>query len=460
MKVLIAGIHLESNTFSSHRTEYRDFTVYEDLSHLSAGVVTFASSIGIELIPGIFARAVPGGMLRHDVYNAFQGRIFEGVREKSFDAVLLRLHGATVLEDFSSGEERLIRALRHYIGPMRPIAATFDLHGNMRQEAFDCLQYATALRTAPHTDFEQTVIRALSALNHIVQKSLPTSIVCKRLPLILPGEAFMTTREPAQSLYEQLASDSIATTGVCSSIFCGFAWADVPHAGVTVVSCGTPDVIDLDSHNTALAESIWKVRRDCVPADSLYSLPAAFEIISESHEPVFLSDTGDNITAGANGNDTKVLEYALQHEYREGLFAQFWDKDLVQLAGSLGSGASIPLQRLQIHNYMATVISIHSAFSLQHAVLECEGNTLIISEERFPFVSNEHFNALNIEVSAYQYAVFKLGYLYPDLAATGFRSLLLNTKGAAALDLSLLKYKNLQRPVYPLDENAKLLQTK
>src|SRR5512133_1236171 len=75
-RVAIAGIHIESSTFSPHRSGRADFTVVrgDDLLARYDGLPR-----DVEWIPLVHARALPGGAVERDFYDSIKSEILEGL---------------------------------------------------------------------------------------------------------------------------------------------------------------------------------------------------------------------------------------------------------------------------------------------------------------------------------------------------------------------------------------------
>ena len=99
----VAGICHESNTFSTLRTELRDFRVWrgDELLDLAVGDRT----PDIEWVPTLVASAAPHGVVSRDAYLTLRSELIESLeRGMPYDGVLLNLHGAMEVEDIGDGE--------------------------------------------------------------------------------------------------------------------------------------------------------------------------------------------------------------------------------------------------------------------------------------------------------------------------------------------------------------------
>jgi microcystin degradation protein MlrC len=76
---------------------------------------------------------------------------------------------------------------------------------------------------------------------------------------------------------------------------------------------------------------------------------------------------------------------------------------------------------------------------------------VVLQSSRSPFTELKHFAELDIDPAAYRMVVVKLGYLFPELRDYAPEHIMAMTPGFGDQRLERLPYRNLPRPVYPLD---------
>jgi len=150
-RIAIGGIHIESSTFSPHRSGEADFTVvrgdellarYDDLpSHA-------------QWLPLVHARALPGGAVERDFYESVKNELLRGLRGAlPLDGVFLDIHGAMSVVGMTDAEGDLATAVRDVVGRGALISAAMDPHGNMSRRLVSSLDLATSHRMSPHSPF-------------------------------------------------------------------------------------------------------------------------------------------------------------------------------------------------------------------------------------------------------------------------------------------------------------------
>ncbi len=148
MKIVVALIQHETNTFSSLPTPYEAFAGTTGLSCPPSGdqaaaaygktdmafgaFLELGETEGAEIVIPTAACAEPSGPVSNEAFERIADRVCEGVAD-GCDAVMLDLHGAMVTESLDDGEGELLRRIRQ-IKPRIPIAVALDFHANLTGE--------------------------------------------------------------------------------------------------------------------------------------------------------------------------------------------------------------------------------------------------------------------------------------------------------------------------------------
>ena len=136
LRIALGGISHESNTFNPIHTGLEDFEIIRGENLLKLKVSKFLLDAGVDVIPTIYARALPSGMIKYDAYTRMRDELIEKLREAGkIDGVCLILHGAMEVEKIGDGESDLVEAVREAVGEDPIISASLDLHGNISPKA-------------------------------------------------------------------------------------------------------------------------------------------------------------------------------------------------------------------------------------------------------------------------------------------------------------------------------------
>ncbi len=467
MRIGIGGLSCECSTFSPRATGQEDFTVLTG-DPLLEQYGFQADYPEAEFIPLLWARALPGGRIERPFFDDFLQRLVGEMEEKGpFDGLLLPMHGASSVFGLEDAEAHFFSVIREVVGPGCRISASYDLHGNLSSSVMRSLDLLTAYRTAPHEDCYETVERACRILVRCVhQKKAPVKAHI-RVPILLPGEQTGTGWEPASGLYGMIPSVIEEYGLLDASILVGYVWADEPRASASVVALG-PDHDRTWAAAKTLAQRFWDLRHGFRFGVHAGPLDLCFErAVAEPGQPVLISDSGDNPTAGGAGDIPFVLEKMLNPGLENALCAGIADPVAVTACEQAGIGEDVELQlggKLDPVNgsplrVMGRVVSLHdtvletSSSRNRVAVVQSGGVRVIITELRTPFHHREQFQELGLVPEDFKIVVVKMGYLVPELQQMAVASLLALTPGAVNQDITSLPFRNLNRPLYPFDPN-------
>ena len=466
-RILTAGIRHESNTFIPYLTKATDFTVKRG-SDAMQGMpwARFLEDAGIEVIPTLHARGGASGVVSKEAYEGFRDEILQALRAVgSVDGIFLDMHGAMHVEGYPDAQVDFIQQIRKIVGEDVVIAASFDLHGNISQEFIDGLNIVSAYRTAPHIDGEETRTRTVRLLVEALKKDLIPQTAHINLPILIPGEKGITSVEPLKSFYARLNEISRIPGLMDASIFVGMPWTDVTRAGmsVQVVAQDEQYLPEALTQAELLANMIWEKRTDLKFDVPTASLDEAIETALEAPETtVFITDSGDNVTAGAAGDGTLVLERLLAYKVPDAVLAGIVDPDAVEHCVAAGVGAEVDLSvGGKIDNVFSNPVAVSGKVirltkeqpdSKQlDAVVQVDGVTLVLLSRHRAFTDPAHFRAVKIDPLAHKIVVVKEGYLFQALRDIAPRAIMALTPGFAYQLVENIDYKHIRRPIFPLD---------
>ena len=474
VRILTGGISHESNTFNPILTTEDFFTIRRSEEAVKEEEwAKFLKESGVEIIPTLHANANPFGVVERHTYETFKQEILDGVRKATevskLDGIYLDMHGALHVEGFEDAQVDLIHSLREIVGEKVLIAGSFDLHGNISSEFVDDLDLMTAYRTAPHVDGAETRLRAVKLLLNAIQNGQQPVISHIKVPILIPGEKGITSVEPLKSLYAQLPVIAEKDGLLDASIFVGMPWTDVSRAGMSLqVVAQDPDHLELAHKEAALlATMLWDQRKLLqfdVPTDNI---AGAVRTATESSETtVFISDSGDNTTAGAAGDNTLVLEYLLSQGIRDAVVAGIVDPEAVEACERAGVGSTVNLtiggkldtqfgKPFDINGIVRFITAVPNPNTPNRkpAVVQLDGILLILLNEVRSFTSPRDFEEVNIDPLAHKIVVVKLGYLFQELRDIAPKAIMALTPGFANQVIENLPYQHVESPIYPLDKD-------
>lgn len=477
-RIGIAGISIESSTFSPHISGDEAFTLRTGdalLGHypfLAAGTQLREAA---EWVPILHGRSLPGGAVAASTYAAMKQTILEGAAAKGpFDGFFFDIHGAMSVVGMQDAEGDLATALRDVLGPDTLVSASMDLHGNVPRTLLDAVDQITCYRMAPHEDWLNTKQRAVFNLLARLRSADGGDPVARRpwlawvqVPVLLPGEKTSTRLEPARSIYGALPEIEAMPGVEDASLWVGYAWADEPRCQAAVVVSGDdPAVIATEAERVARA--YWDARADFVFVGPTASLEEALDraMAPEAQRPYLISDSGDNPTAGGAGDVSFTLGAVLEREDVRSapfdvLVASIFDAAAVQTAVDAGVGATVTVEvggRVDAGPRGPVPVS-GEVFSITEGdpdagtqvVLRVGSVFAIITERRKPFHYLDDFRMLGLDPEAEGIVIVKIGYLEPELFALAADWTLALTPGGVDQDLLRLGHKHLAPGVYPFE---------
>ncbi|MHB0878184.1 MAG: M81 family metallopeptidase [Anaerolineae bacterium] len=462
MRIAVAGIAHETNTFSPIWTEYEDFVCARGADALRPEPGDAPLPGDVQLLPVFVAHAHPGGLVRRSAYEALKDELLRGLAAAlPLDGIYLVLHGAMEVEGIGDGEGDLITAVRALVGERPLISVSLDLHGNISPTLVAQANMLTALRTAPHRDGAQTRRRALDMLVRSLHQGLRPVSALVKLPLLLAGEAAMTTAEPAASLYDLLPEAGGRPGIMDASLLVGCAWTDSAYTSASVIVVAEADADLARRQAEALATQFWARRHDFHFGMETAPLDEAIRrALAAPERPVYITDSGDNVTAGAAGDITLCAERLLALGAQGALVAGLCDPEAVGQCAAAGVGAHVHLSiggKLD-PAYPALPVSgevlrvVHEGGRPALAAVRLEGVTVILAADRRPFTDRAGIAAAGVDPMWQSIVVVKQGYLFPDLLDHAPRAIMALTPGATDLALERLPYLHLRRPIFPLDQ--------
>ncbi len=465
IRIMTGGIRHESNTFVSDLTQEGDFTQLRgnDVLEQTQWAEYFAES-NIEIIPTLHAYARPYGVVSREAFEKFMNEIIEGAKNAGrIDGVFLDMHGALHADGYDDAQAYFVSALRQVVGDDVIISGSFDLHGNMSEDFVNQLDILTAYRTAPHIDGAETRIRAMELLIDAIRNDYRPVIVHIPVPLLIPGEKGITFTEPLKSIYERLPVIAEKEGLMDASIFIGCAWSDLDRTSITVQVVAKDSSYLKPAGNEAkeLARALWDARGELDFEVPVAEIDDAIKMALDHYpETVYISDSGDNTTAGAAGDVPLVLEKLIEHGVSNAVVAGITDRDAVRACEAAGAGAEVQLtiggKLDKVFGHPFTFEGVvrkvaRTSYNDTAAIADAGGISVVLLSQRRSFTRVNDFEELGIDPLGYQIVVVKLGYLFPELREIAPHTIMALTPGTAYQVIENLPYRNIRRPIYPLD---------
>ena len=468
MRIAIGSLQCEGNSLTPVYTRREDFDYAAgEAMYQKIKVMDYLRDKGAEVIPTIYAHALPGGAVIKEDYLRLVDEIVSGI-PCDVDGVWLYLHGAMCVQEIGSGEAYLLRKIRDKIGFDIPISVAMDFHADNSDEIVELANCVTGFRTAPHQDHTETQLRAMRMLFTCIEKKILPKPVIDRAAVVICGDAVQTALEPLRSIMAAAEEMEKSIPGMmCVQVFNGQPWIDEPYMGPNFVVTHEYDREVAKECAAKLAKMFYDARYDFkFLIEALEPEEAIRRALEAEEAQVFLSDSGDNTTAGAAGDNAYMLNRLQKLGAKNVLLAGIMDAAACDACYEAELGDTLTLTvggSLAADSETATVtgklihrgdiLSYHGDNGGPSATVDCGDITVVITRNRAAMCRPDIFESIHLDYSPFKVVVVKLGYLFPELAEQAQRAILAFTPGASTERLEDMHMKNIRRPMFPLDDN-------
>lgn len=481
MKVLIGEFITESNENIPHKNEITAYDIAfgeECVRKMHVGDI-FAQA-GIEVIPAVYAVSGASGVIKRHTFDYIEACFIRTVEEhlNEIDGIYMMLHGASEVEGLGSGEHHILAEVRKRVGPYVPIYVACDPHGNLCKEYVESAQVVRSYRESPHTDSIQTRRIVAGMLCEALKKRENIHAVYRKLPLILGGEQSVSADEPVKSI-NQYMDEMEKDPRICSASWhVGYIRHDTPVAGcgIVVTPATAADQEYAEQAADTLAAYVWDKRHEFHYTGLTAEPDKALEMaMAQEKGPVFITDSGDNVTSGATGWNTYILRQvlALKDTDKTFLFASICDPQCCRglMEAEIGEERHITLgvghdelsapveldvtvkSKGEIVRSGTTGSTIMKVFG--HCVtahVKETGIDIVVADSEKTFSAKIIYDRAHVDWNDYDITVVKQGYIFPELKEAAAFYVMSLTGGATPQNTKKLQFKRIQRPMYPIDE--------
>ena len=481
-RIAIAGLAIESSTFSPAKTEAAAYlaregdAVFDYYPFLENQTYQRESA---DWRPTLRGHALPGGIVTRKAYDSLVGKTLNMLeKELPLDGLFFDIHGAMSVVGIDDPEGDFIKKIRALVGTKTLISTSMDLHGNVSKRLAEHTDLITCYRMAPHEDALESKKRAVdNLLSRLISgKGKPKYKAWIPVPILLPGEKTSTRIEPGKSLYQKVPPMTEKKGVIDAAIWIGYAWADEPRNHGVVMVTGDNKKEVSESAET-LAQAFWDVRNEFEFVAPTANLKTSLSnALASNKKPYIISDMGDNPTAGGAGDVTWTLRELLNNDAfkkdsgPELIYASIPGPEMIETAlkGGLNSAVSAKVGA-QVDNRFSPPILLEGVVEAIHhgdvhaeteVVIKVGSIKVIVTKKRKPYHREKDFTQLGLNPRKTDILVVKIGYLVPELYNIRGDWIMALTPGGVDQDLERLNYKRIKRPIFPLDKDMKNVNLK
>lgn len=439
-------------------------------------------------LPSLLAMAEPNGPVEQVFFDRLLQQWDADLRSAGpIDGVYCVLHGAGLATEDHDPEGTLLALVRRVVGHAVPVVASYDLHANVSEADVDLVNAFVGYRTNPHLDMRERGAESAQILRRLLAGT-PTHLARIRLPIVPPTVTQLTGPDAPNRPYGELIDmgqrrmrEAPYDGRVLNvSVMGGFAYADTPFNGLTVVVTAT----DADAANglaREIAEAGWARRDRFRP--SLTSLDESVRRAKATEDPslhaLAFADVADNPGGGGRGNTMWILEAFHAANVRDALVGVIHDPALAAEAHRLGQGATFNArfnrdlsdEFSKPFTVTATVRSlrdqpmrgrrgIYANNTLdpgKSAALTIGGLTVVVISNRFQCADPMFFEAFGLDIGAARVVVVKSRGHFRGGFDEFFRHqdvVEVDAPGLTSPILSRFPWRHMPRPVLPIDDSA------
>ena len=490
-RVLSAELSHETNTFSRRATGAQAFkdryvligdeaiAARSEANTELAGFLDAGRAHGWQIEHVLSAAAGPSAKVERATFEWFCDPIVAAAERGGFDGILLGLHGAMVLDFCEDGDGEILRRIRASLSGKTPIAITLDPHANVSQQMCELADIIVAFRTYPHIDMRETGRRAGAILQRAMAGEIRPQTIRVCLPMLEETNGGRTDVGP---MIARLASarDYEGQADVFAvSVNAGFASTDVADVGPTVLVTGQGD---LDAHIAfaeTLADDIWARRHEAL--NEYLTVEAAAALAAEfdpQSGPLVIADYADNPGAGGYGDSTALLGALLTAGVTDACFGPMVDGEAVQALHrvELGERVDIVLGGKTDAEFgggpltlEAELLSIsdghfvgdgpilgglHRSYG-PSAVVRVEGIDILVVTIAQQMLDLQQFKSFGIEPERKHVIALKsMQHFRAAFEPIAGRVIVCDSGALCTVHYERLPYRNVPRPIFPLDQDA------
>ena len=480
MKVLIAGLATETNTYSPIPTGRDSFTetmltrtaTQEPGNLFSAPMIEWrrmAEERGWKVIESLAAFAQPAGITVRKVYEELRDEILGDVKAHMPDIFLISMHGAMVADGYDDCEGDTLTRAREILGHDRVIGLEIDPHNHLTEAMLDAADLIVEYKEYSHIDSpdrarELFVLAAATAEGKI--KPVMRDYDC-RMMMMMPTLVDGPAKDFVTAMKEREGKDGILSLSLTHS----FPYGDTARTGMRMLAIADGDADKAAAVAEEFGRKLWDIRHG-VNKD-FPTITETFDRVQASNKTGFvLADYADNAGGGAPADSTYVLKEVLDRGMKDVALAIFWDPVLVRMCTEVGAGANMRVRLggkvceasgepidldVKVRGIRENMTQLLGETEMPMGTgvwLEADGVHLILSSLRTQCFHPSAFTDLGLDLKEMKAIVVKSSnHFYAAFAPIAHQIIHMATPGTMPSDITLMKYTKRDGNYWPNVEN-------
>lgn len=322
MRIAIAGFSDETCTFCKDPTTIdryepavmrgqRVISGHRGVPNYINGFINVLEAEGATMVPITYASKTPGpfaSWLTTETFDKYANEIAAGLAAAGrLDGVLLSLHGAMAVTGVPKPEAELVRRCRRAVGAI-PIMVTLDLHANEDHELTEAADAVFVLKTYPHVDSQEIGEIAARCMVLTLRGQFRPAQAIRRPGIVSASIYQASDQHPMKLVYDRCREWEGKPGVYCVSCAPGYAYADVPDIGMSVIAVTDGDQALAEAAAEDVANLAWSLREYLArplpkPKEGVAEV---MSLVARGQGPVVIADGADRI-----GDSTWVLRELL-----------------------------------------------------------------------------------------------------------------------------------------------------
>lgn len=493
LRIAITLFGLETNSFAPGLTEIKDFDPngftpaeriakeYRGTRTTIGGALKAIEDAGAEpVFLDILANQgnhMGGPAMKDPDLKEVMDHICRQLREKNdeFDGLFFSVHGAGASESVDDMESFCFKRARDVIGS-KPIMSSLDLHANMTDEMLALSNGYIGYKENPHTDIYEAAYETAALLIRYLEGRTDPKMCLRRIPMLISPAIGSTLSGPGQAVKEYFAQYAREHGLLDATFFHGFSNTDraISSASVFVEADGYIPEKEADE----LAAYIWEKRHDFEPPaySAEEAVDKALTMVRNGYAVV--NEGSDNPGSGCPGDSTHLLRELLRRDLPRSIMGTIYDPTAAAECFRHQIGDTFPLE---VGGHSAPICGEPIFFDqvelmgLSDGIFEAvtpmmKGMTVnlgptarlragqvefVVSSQRLQVFDDRPFIATGAKMEDYSLVGLKsMNHFRAYFSKTADGIIAADTPGLRPAVLKHTPYKNLIRPIFPLDEET------
>ena len=424
---------------------------------------------GIELVGILSPRTARGnaekGWITKEAFDKYSNIIVNDLRQaRPLDGVYLSLHGAMAVNGIPKPEAEFVRRVRKAVGNI-PIIVKLDLHANEDHELSDVADAVFIQKRFPHYDNRIQEERAARIMIKTIRGSYKPTMATRKPGIIIPSIFQRTGVSPSMEIMERARIWECRKRDVYVSVAFGYAYADVPDVGVTVMVVTNNDQKLADKIADDMSNYIWSVRKEFAGKKlpkTKEGVTLAIATAETGKTPVIITDHNDLTRCS-----THILEELIRQGAKNFCITTLRDEKAIkeiQSRSKVGDKISIDVGGY-LDKFAGNPVRINGKVEFLGeydgevvAVLVFGENNRVILTPNLKYTGEEIsiFASLGIDFESLDIVVLKsYDYMRWEYLETGLVGAIIEIDAPVwySTDLTTLHYKNIPKDIYPIYRN-------